>query len=52
MHVARSGNSFVDEIPALGDYRAGCPEGEGIMPEVSWTSDKCKGGVFGFVVFS
>ena len=45
MHVARSGNSPGDEIPAPGDYRTGCPEGEGFMPEVSWTSDKCMGGV-------
>ena len=27
MHVARSGNSFADELPAPGDYRTGCPEG-------------------------
>ena len=45
MHDARSGNSFGDEVPAPGDYRTGCPEGEGIMPEVSWTSDKHMGGV-------
>ena len=45
MYVARSENSFVDELPALGDYRVGCPEGEGTMPEVSWTSDKRMGGV-------
>src|SRR4051812_3634524 len=32
------------ELPAPGDYRTGCPEG-GIMPEVSWTSDKRRGGV-------
>ena len=43
MHVARSGNSSVDEIPAPGDYRTGCPEGEMIKPEVSWVSDKHKG---------
>src|SRR3954462_12834777 len=29
-----------------GDYRTGCPEGEGFMPEVSSTSDKDNGGVF------
>ena len=34
----------MDEIPAPGDYRTGCPEG-GIVPEVSWTSDKRMGGV-------
>src|ERR1041385_2780903 len=45
MHVARSGNSSGDELPAPGDYRTGCPDGEGFMPEVSWTSDKHKGGV-------
>src|ERR1041385_8054051 len=45
MHVARSGNSSGDELPAPGDYRTGCSEGEGFMPEVSWTSDKHKGGV-------
>ena len=45
MHVARSGNSSGDEVPAPGDYRIGCPEGEGIMPEVSWTSDTRVGGV-------
>ena len=48
MHVARSGNSSVDEIPAQGDYRKGCSEG-GVMPEVSWTSDTCVGGVSGLV---
>src|SRR4051812_27347932 len=46
MHVAWSKNSSVDELPAPGDYRTGCPEGEGIMPEVPWTSDKRMGGVF------
>src|ERR1041385_7146112 len=45
MHVAQSGNSSGDELPAPGNYRTGCPEGEGFMPEVSWTSDKDKGGV-------
>src|ERR1041385_6305832 len=45
MHVARRGNSSGDELPAPGDYRTGRPEGEGIMPEVSWTSDKDKGGL-------
>ena len=53
MHVARSGKSSGDEIPAPGDYRTGCPEGvrrgEEIMPEVSWTTDKRKGGVSGLV---
>ena len=47
MHVARSGNSSVDEIPAPGDYRTGCPGG--IRPEVSWTSDTRGGGVSGLV---
>src|SRR3954471_9929471 len=42
--IARSANSSGDELPAPGDYRTGCPEG-GIMPEVSWTSDKRMGGV-------
>ena len=45
MHVARSGNSSVDELSAPGDYRTRCPEVEGIMPEVSWTSDKQVKGV-------
>src|ERR1041385_3188571 len=45
MHVARSGNSSGDDTPAPGDYRTRRPEGEGIMPEVSWTSNKDKGGV-------
>src|SRR3954471_5889901 len=45
MHVARSGNSSGDVIPAPGDYRTGCPEGEGFMPEVSWTSGKRMKGV-------
>ena len=45
MHVARSGKSSEDEIPAPGDYRTGCPEGGGIMPEVLWTSDTRVGGV-------
>src|ERR1041385_2949353 len=45
MHVARSGNSSGDEIPAPGDYRTGCSEGEGIMPKVSCTSDKRGDGV-------
>ena len=49
MHVARNGNSSEDELPAPGDYRKRCPEGEGIMPEVSWTSDTCVGGVSGLV---
>ena len=38
----------MDEIPAPGDYRIGCPEG-GVMPEVSWTSDTRVGGVSGLV---
>src|SRR4051812_37754550 len=45
MHVTRSGNPSRDELPALGDYRTGCPEGGGIMPEVSWTYDKRVDGV-------
>ena len=49
MHDARSGKSSVDELPAPGNYRTGCPEGEGTMPEVSWTSDTRVGGVFGLV---
>src|SRR3954464_14166460 len=49
MHVARSGNSSGDELPAPGDYRTGCPEGGNVMPEVSWTSDTCVGGVSGLV---
>src|SRR3954469_10577269 len=49
MHVARSGNSSGDERPAPGDYRTRCPEGGKIMPEVSWTPDKYKGGVSGLV---
>src|SRR3954467_1892808 len=49
MHVARNGNSSGDELPAPGDYRTVCPEGERFMPEVSWTSDKDKGGVSGLV---
>src|SRR3954470_3859924 len=49
MHVARRGNSFGDEVPAPGDYRTGCTEGEGIMLEVSWTSDTRVGGVSGLV---
>src|SRR3954465_7555794 len=49
IHVVRIGNSSGDELPAPGDYRTGCPEGEGFMPEVSWTSDKHKGGVSGLV---
>src|SRR3954467_12347257 len=44
MHVARSGNSSGDELPVPSDYRTGCPEGEGIMTEVSWTSDTRVGG--------
>ena len=34
----------MDELPAPDDYRKGCPEGEVIVPEVSWTSDKRVGG--------
>src|SRR3954469_5098927 len=49
MHVARSGSSFGDEVPAPGDYRTGCPEGGRIKPEVSWTSDTRVGGVTGEV---
>src|SRR3954467_12773936 len=49
MDVARSGNSSVDELPAPDDYRTGCPEGGGVMPEVSWTSDKHRGGVSALV---
>src|ERR1041385_1115252 len=29
MHVALSGNSSGDVLPAPGDYRTGCPEGKG-----------------------
>ena len=39
----------MEEIPAPGDHRTGCPEGEGIMPEVSWTTDTRVGGVTGLV---
>ena len=49
MHVAQSGNSSVDEQPVPGDYWTGRPEGEGIMPEVSWTTNKRRGGVSGLV---
>ena len=49
MQYAQSGNSSGDEVSAPGDYRPGCPEGGGNMPEVSWTSDECMGGVFGLV---
>ena len=49
MHIARSRNSSGDELPVPGDYRTGCPEGEGIMTEVSWTSEKCMDGVSGLV---
>ena len=42
-------NSSADELPARGDYRTGCPEGEGIMLEVSWTSDTRVVGVSGLV---
>ena len=28
MHVARSGNSSGEELPAPGNYRTGLPEGE------------------------
>src|ERR1041385_2406227 len=45
MYYARSGNSSGDELPAPGDYRTVCSEGGRIMPEVSWTSYKHKGGV-------
>ena len=34
----------MDELPAPDDYRTGCPEGERIKQEVSWVSDKHKGG--------
>src|SRR4051812_47982028 len=44
-HVARSGNSSVDELSAPGDYRTRCPEGGGIVSEVSWTPDTRVGGV-------
>src|SRR3954470_11358420 len=49
MHVARSGNSSVDEPPATVDYRTGCTEEGGVMPEVSWTSDTRVGCVSGLV---
>ena len=45
MQYARSGNSSVDELSAPGDHRTGCLKGGGIIPEVSWTSDKRMGGV-------
>ena len=45
--ASRRGRSRVQ--PALGDYRIDDPEGVGIMPEVSWTSDTCVGCVFGVV---
>src|SRR4051812_23873914 len=43
MHVPRTGNSSGDELLAPSDYRTGCPGN--VMPEVSWTSDTCVGGV-------
>src|SRR3954465_15228506 len=49
MHVARNGNSSRDDLPVPGDYRTGGPEGGGIMPEVSWTSDTRVGGASGLV---
>src|ERR1043165_5156702 len=49
MHVARSGNSSGDELPVPGDYRIGCPEGGGTVPEVSWTPDTRVGCVSGLV---
>ena len=49
MHIAQSGNSSGDERPAPGDYQTRCLEGGDIMPEVSWTSDTCVGGVSGLV---
>src|SRR4051812_26245845 len=48
IHVALSGSSSGNEVPAPGDYRTGRPEG-GIMPEVSWTSDTRVGCVSGLV---
>ena len=45
MYQTRSGNSSGDDMPAPGDYRIGCPEGGRVHVEVSWTSDKHKGGV-------
>ena len=48
MHIAQSRNSSGNELPAPGDYRTGCPEGE-IMPEVSWTSDTRVVGASGLV---
>ena len=45
MHFARSGNSSGDELPGPGNYRKGCPEGEGTIPGVSRSSDKHMDGV-------
>ena len=47
MHAAQNGNSSENESPVPGDYRTGCPDGEGIMPKVTWTFDKRRGGVSG-----
>ena len=52
MQYARSGNSSGDELPATVDYQTGCLEGEGTMPEGSWTSDKHMGGVSSLVELS
>src|SRR3954467_3478963 len=49
MHVARSGNSSVDELPVPGDYRTRCTEGRKIKPRVPWTSDTRVGCVSGLV---
>ena len=42
MHVARSGNSSVDELPAPGDYRTDYPEGESL---VCGMLEGCGGGI-------
>ena len=45
MHVAPSGNSSGDELPAPGDYRTGCPEGKGSCRRCRGHPTKIRGGV-------
>ena len=50
-HIARSGKSSGDELPALGDYRTGSPEGECHVFGMLEGGDGHMGSVFIFIVF-
>ena len=51
-HIARSGKSSGDGLPAPGDYRTGNPEGECPVFSMLEGGGGYTGSVSGFVVFS